>query len=987
MKKASRNIFFIVQTVLGLFCACRPSIGTAWYRNAANFSEQVLYLTEINVAGARVIPRLVETPKDTADEIRKFSEASVYTVSVPMSVKEISADEIEVRAVDSLERMNYIPVKVTVNGSGARLIDGEAVAVTIKVRDAEEKYAVSEKIILITGGVIEEDENILTPSDIYMFGVKQEPGEDIKVHSKTTQITSEDLIVVFKKFDSLPVKISPDPAVFGGQDSIKITVTAEKGTQKYRDILTVKKDDRAVYNPVDKNKNKKYTVKIKTHKETISPFNYYNENYEFPASKFDEWVVRIKDMDGIVASYRFENGSGDEWRGSDAGYGLKKIWNLKYFRYKTRKDRWHGSFIPKYNPYDERFYFYRFTADSLGGSVDNSMFCVDRYSKFLFSYSEPSSIKWIGNDGIPGAWKDYEENSVGEHIYFDKPFYMSDPVGYVRADGSVVIYEWYKERIRATKYSAVTNGTVLAERSPSKPGYSPYRENIEVTKYSVEMAENPDYTVSEPVIVGQPSGIYGRVGEAVSFSVKTLPEIEGERISFQWFKKDKGGNKFEKIAGAESSTYTPDTSVSINAYCYCEVKSLNTENNKTAVIKSDIVRLYIVEGSAPISIDAKIPKIIKQPEGKTVPIGAAGEITLEVKAVLTDNGILSYNWYEADNEIDEGTSVGANSPIYSYRLGADTEGVKYYYCKITNTNENVDGEKTASVQSLRAKVEVERAYKIEFSVDGEVGGKIVALYNGSPIQSGAYIKHGEKIVFNAAPNKGYKVQNWAGAVPSEYSYAGTFAELIVSKPEFVAVKFEKITNKTLTIRAKSALNISLDEDADIDKGRTYTYFEAEFKTKVLKAENTLGKTLWAFGKDPSYIKFYKGKKQDCAEPDNSIAVPFGNNETPESFEIFTRFVKHDWGGVFNTYHKEEISADSERDTVKFKYITDSDNGYWVIDSTADSGLGSDKVEIVLPANFKLKFGQERDFTVIYKINDLSDWTKGEAEFTYTISWK
>ncbi|WP_038177956.1 hypothetical protein, partial [Treponema pedis] len=82
----------------------------------------VLYLTEINVAGARVIPRLVETPKDTADEIRKFSEASVYTVSVPMSVKEISADEIEVRAVDSLERMNYIPVKVTVNGSGARLI-------------------------------------------------------------------------------------------------------------------------------------------------------------------------------------------------------------------------------------------------------------------------------------------------------------------------------------------------------------------------------------------------------------------------------------------------------------------------------------------------------------------------------------------------------------------------------------------------------------------------------------------------------------------------------------------------------------------------------------------------------------------------------------------------------------------------------------------------------------------------------------------------
>ena len=235
----------------------------------------------------------------------------------------------------------------------------------------------------------------------------------------------------------------------------------------------------------------------------VNPFEYFNENYAYPASKFDEWVLYMTDITLTnIASYKFEpvtpwinkgNGEyeyvGRNGKGAVIGNGQQnKTWELKYYMYKTRKDRWMESnhFDPGLSAEEaekqKRFYFYRFTGEASAGThLNNSTFCVDTYSKFLFFYSEPATKGEVFGNIIPSNWKDYESESDVHHTKRDKKFYEYDPVGYVMEDGSVVIYNWFKAQIVASNYSPSMNEKykyVAKAGKPGekgRPGHSPYK--------------------------------------------------------------------------------------------------------------------------------------------------------------------------------------------------------------------------------------------------------------------------------------------------------------------------------------------------------------------------------------------------------------------------------------------------------------------------------------------------------------------------------
>ena len=234
----------------------------------------------------------------------------------------------------------------------------------------------------------------------------------------------------------------------------------------------------------------------------VKPFEYFNENYVYPASKFNEWVLYMTDITATnIASYKFEsvvpswvnNGNGEHeyvgrvGKGEVIGDGQQnKTWNLKYYMYKTRKDRWANHFDPNLDSEEaekqKRFYFYRFTGTAAAGTkLDNSTFCVDTYSKFLFFYSEPATKTETFGNIIPSDWKDYADASAGSHTQRDKKFYEYDPVGYVMEDGSVVIYNWFKAQIVASNYSPSMNEKykyVAKAGKPGekgRPGHSPYK--------------------------------------------------------------------------------------------------------------------------------------------------------------------------------------------------------------------------------------------------------------------------------------------------------------------------------------------------------------------------------------------------------------------------------------------------------------------------------------------------------------------------------
>ena len=82
---------------------------------------------------------------------------------------------------------------------------------------------------------------------------------------------------------------------------------------------------------------------------------------------------------------------------------MNHTWNLKYYKYKDQEERWaeRGGYSSNIDETEkkrrERFVFFRFTGNASAGTrLDNSMFCVDTHTKFLFYYSDPSHISSFG---------------------------------------------------------------------------------------------------------------------------------------------------------------------------------------------------------------------------------------------------------------------------------------------------------------------------------------------------------------------------------------------------------------------------------------------------------------------------------------------------------------------------------------------------------------------------------------------------------------
>ena len=889
-----------------------------------------------------------------------------------------------------------------------KLYENEPVEVTLSVKGKEGQYQAFEKTVSImretrpagAAAVLEVD-------SIHILGYRCEIGKELGVPEDTEQITENDVVAFFKDFGELPVKLNPNPAVFGTGDTLTLTLSIDEKPDQYQkwDIsFTVKKDPTAVYNPQDKQGNRKYITKVKTITEEQSPFDYYKEDYEFPASKFDNWVLVMPSMSGIIASYKFQDGS---WSGSPdsidnipsgIGSGIKAISNVKVYRYKTRAERWsaHDGYVPAADPNDSRFYFYRFTADASGGvHPDSSLFCVDRYSKFLFYYSEPSTIEWKVGNAVPKDWVDYATATKGDHLQFNEPFYMSDPVGYVKEDGSVVIYSWLKNNINNAKYHAQKNSAYSkpAAKSPGKPGYSPYRDQIINKRNEVEKTENSAYTVAVPVILGQPKAvrIKPNAAEEVAFTVKTAPAPKGEELSYQWYENERQSNEGGiAISGATSPVYAPDKSAEKSCYVYCVVTNTNKSNSQTETVASRAVKLLISNGT--LAVDALEPHVKQQPSGKIFSVNAPEgkrKMELKIEAVSLDKGTLSYQWYKntTGSTSDTGTLIpDATKDSYSFTVGT-TIGIEYYYCKVTNTNNAVDGNKTASVCSDFARVEVEESYQVRFGTEGD--GTLTAICGQELLdpdpekQAEKYITKGKKVTFFAQANNGWEVEDWVGHL-TKIAEDKLSADLTVTKQETVTVKFRKIPDtRKLTITAKEIRNV----DMQYNNSYPYTYFVFDLKVKLdseeseslWHANNGIDLSLSLPQQTPKARKIYTGEQIMSGKYKEKS---FNSKPTAYDINFDVQLIKyHDTTTTYVGYEKYLSKYGDSLVTISYNKVQDA----WRLQPIADKE--KDNVAIVFPTSFVLKRGEAKDFTIKYIGSDTGKKAVGTVEVTYTLRWE
>lgn len=100
---------------------------------------------------------------------------------------------------------------------------------------------------------------------------------------------------------------------------------------------------------------------------------------------------------------------------------------------------------------------------------------------------------------------------------------------------------------------------------------------------------------------------------------------------------------------------------------------------------------------------ADTPVITQQPQTATYSVGQ-NATALTVKATATDNGKLTYQWYQSKSETDKGSEIkGATKNIFI--PSTDDLGTTFYTCLITNTSDSAAD--TAAIMSKSVSITVE----------------------------------------------------------------------------------------------------------------------------------------------------------------------------------------------------------------------------------------------------------------------------------------
>ena len=244
----------------------------------------------------------------------------------------------------------------------------------------------------------------------------------------------------------------------------------------------------------------------------VDPFDdenvWYNDpNEGFPHTDFETMsLVGTYFNDDNVPVYAME--SGEVWAIKDAsknefihakapntsgqGYAIS---NVNWYQYRGKNPLYaaDGSYnttlqlTSNLKPKLSRFYFYRFTGDTLSPSLDNFLFAVDTYSKLMFAFAYPTKTENVFGNNVPKAWGPTDGSAFLGTNY---QFYMYDPVGYVeKKDGkyTVVMYDWFKQNLTKGIYQPTLGGlddksqgtalTTVASKTSDGAGTSPFNNH------------------------------------------------------------------------------------------------------------------------------------------------------------------------------------------------------------------------------------------------------------------------------------------------------------------------------------------------------------------------------------------------------------------------------------------------------------------------------------------------------------------------------
>lgn len=231
----------------------------------------------------------------------------------------------------------------------------------------------------------------------------------------------------------------------------------------------------------------------------------------------------------------------------------------------------------------------------------------------------------------------------------------------------------------------------------------------------------------------QTTTYYPEFDEELTLCVEAAVEDGGD-ISYQWYSgeqlaSDGSVDGMTPLEGACEKEYRVDTGESISKYY--KVVATNTLQGQTVSAVSKWSR---------VELQAENPSFTQNLEDEVYYlIGEENPVPLEVKAEVSDGGVITYQWYESE---EEAWSTDMMTPIEGEVNAAFVPDVKegktvYYACRATNTNRGsevaadsniiktvVSCERPVITKDLESQVEYHAGDTVEpLKIEAEIQGK------------------------------------------------------------------------------------------------------------------------------------------------------------------------------------------------------------------------------------------------------------------------
>jgi hypothetical protein len=223
-------------------------------------------------------------------------------------------------------------------------------------------------------------------------------------------------------------------------------------------------------------------------------------------------------------------------------------------------------------------------------------------------------------------------------------------------------------------------------------------------------------------------------------------------------------------------------------YYYVVVTNTNNyvNGNPTASVTSDVA-IVTVNPAAPI--DAQTPTITAQPIGRSYNPNDTAQ-ALIVEASVSDGGSLSYQWYKnTENNTENATQIDGEIAT-TFTPPTNAIGTLYYYVTVTNTNNYVNGNPTASVTSDVAAITITNDSILDAATPAIITQPAyytdVAIDDPLTLSVGAYSPDGGSLSYQWYSNTSHSNSGGTqigGATSADYQLstenAGTFYYYVV----------------------------------------------------------------------------------------------------------------------------------------------------------------------------------------------------------------